>query len=99
MASLPIFLTQNRDFQLMQTGWASQLNPLLNSPLSSSLILQGVVLATGNNVINHKLSRKLQGWALVDVNGAATIYRSAPKNELTLTLNSNASVVVDLLVF
>lgn len=83
----------------MQSGWASQLNPLLNAPLSSNLILKEIVLAVGNNVINHKLGRKLQGYIISDITGAATIYRSAPKNDLTLTLNSNASVVVDLVVF
>lgn len=99
MASLPIFLTQNRDFQLMQTGWASQLNPLLNNPLSHSLILKEVPLTSGDNVINHRLGRNLQGWAIVDINGAAVIYRSSPKNNFTLTLNSDAAVVADILVY
>lgn len=93
------FQSEDRDFQLMQNSWAASLNPLLANPLSKSLILKGVSLSIGDNVINHKLGRKIQGWALVDVDGVAAIYRNAPKNELTLTLNSDAAVIVDILVF
>lgn len=97
--ALPQFQTDDRDFQLMQSAWASQLNPLLNQPLSKALILKEVNLAVGDNVINHKLGRKLQGWAIVDSDGLSDIYRSAPKGDLTLTLNSSAAITVDILVF
>lgn len=99
MSSLPYFQTQDRSMSMLQSQWASQLNPLLNQPLSNALILKGVSLANGNTVINHRLGRTLQGWFISDVNGAAIIYRNAPKNDTTLTLNSSAAVVADIVVF
>ena len=97
--ALPQFQSDDRDFQLMQSAWATQLNPMLANPSLQCILLKDVVLANGSNVINHKLGRKPQGWRIVDINGAATIYRSAALNNLTLTLTSNAAVTVSLEVF
>lgn len=96
---LPIFNTQVKELSMMQTQWAQQLNQLLDDPMSKGIILPGVSLASGNTTINHLLGRKLQGWQIVDINGAATVYRSQPKNDKTLTLTSSAAVTVDLFVF
>lgn len=41
----------------------------------------------------------MQGWFLVDIQGPATIYSSAPFNNLTLTLTSNTAVTVSIGVF
>lgn len=79
--------------------WASTLNPIIASPLSSSSLLLKVPLNSGITVINHQLGRKMLGWWIVDINGAATIYRSQPLNDKTLTLTSNAAVTVNLGVF
>jgi hypothetical protein len=84
---------------MLQDRWKSILDPLLSKPLSSANIVSNVSLTIGDNVINHKLGRLMQGWMLTDVTGAAVIYRSAPMNALTLTLNSDANVTVSLLVF
>lgn len=97
--ALPIFHSENKDFQLMQDRWASQINPVLANPLTNASILKGINIVIGANTINHRLGSTLQGWAIVDVNGPATIYRSQPKNNLTLTLTSDAAVVADIMVF
>lgn len=83
----------------MQTQWASELNPFLANPLNGVSILEGVSLINGVTVINHLLGQKQQGWFLLDINGAATIYRSAPFNSTTLTLTSSAAVTVNIGVF
>lgn len=83
----------------MQTRWKSLLDPILENPLNSVFVLEDVNLVSGNNLINHKLGRRQQGWILLDINGAATIYRNAPFNDKTLTLNSSATVTVKLGVF
>lgn len=88
-----------RDFSLLQTTWAAQINPVLAQPLNSGVILRSVPLLMGSNVINHLLGRMLQGWFLVDVDAAVTVYRSAPKNALTLTLTSSAAATADLFIF
>ncbi len=79
--------------------WATTLNPILVNPLNSIIILKNIALINGATIINHGLGRLMQGWIIIDVNGAATIYRSAPLNPSTLTLTSNAAVTVTLGVF
>lgn len=97
--SLPIFTTNNKDFSLMQTQWASQLNPLLSNPTNNSSLLKNISLVSGTNVVNTLLGRKMQGWIVADVDAAVQIYRSAPFNDLTLTLNSSGPAIVTLVVF
>jgi hypothetical protein len=83
----------------MVTQWKSLLDPLLASPLNDVSILKNVQLKNGTTTINHLLGAVQQGWFLVDIQGAATIYRSRPFNATTLTLTSNASVTVSIGVF
>lgn len=97
--NLPLFKSDDTALQLMQTKWKSQLDPVLANPMTNISILKGVSLANGTTIINHKLGQKLQGWFLVDSTGAATVYRSAPKNDLTLTLTSSAAITADIAVF
>lgn len=96
---LPVFHTDDKDFQLMQTSWQSVLNPVISNPLVNGNSLSSISLISGTTIINHKLGRKLQGYFITDINGAATIYRAAPKNDLTLSLTSSAAVIVDIYVF
>lgn len=100
--SLPIFQTALKDLSLMETSWASQLNPLLANAMNNSLILKSISLATGANVINHTLGRKLQGWIIVRQRASAAVYDTQDSNQtpnLTLQLTASAPVVVDLAVF
>lgn len=99
MAQLPTFQTDDQSMQLMQDKWSSQLNPVLSNPLNNTKLLNNITLAAGDNVINHKLGRTMQGWYIVDINTAAVIYRSAPLNNLTLTLNSDVVATINLGVF
>lgn len=97
--SLPIYHTDSKDLMLLQTGWAQSLNPVIDNPLNHSVLLKNISLINGATVVNHLLGRMMQGWILCDVNAAATIYRSASMNALTLTLTSNAACTVNLYVF
>lgn len=96
---LPKIKDNDPAFQILQDKWAAILNPVIALPLSSSNILSGIVLKTGDNVINHLLARQMQGWMITDINAASTIYRNAPLNAQTITLNSSAACSVNLLVF
>lgn len=96
---LPIFQSDNTQFTLMQNKWASVLNPILNNAPIQMLFLQNIHLLSGVNTINHKLGRKPQGFYIVDIDAAATVYRSQPFNDLTLILTSNAAANVALVVF
>lgn len=93
--SLPL----NLNLSMMQTKWKAQLDPVLSNPFCSANILENINLKSGVNVINHLLGRVQQGWFLVDKQAASDIYRSAPFNNLTLTLTSTADVTVSIGVF
>lgn len=96
---LPVFKDDNQPFQLMQTKWKAELDPVLINNLVQGQLLTGVSLINGITMVPHKLGRKMQGWILSDVNAAATVFRSANLNDTTLTLTSNAACVVSLWVF
>lgn len=84
---------------LMQTGWSTSLNPVIQNPLMNGNFLPNITLANGTTIINHRLGRMQQGWFITDIDGAATIYRSAALNSKTLTLTSNAAVEVNIYAF
>lgn len=100
--ALPIFVNDNKDFGLMQTAWASALNPVVDLPTNHGVILKSVKLVTGINQIDHRLRRKLQGWMIVRQRAAATFFDDQDNNkfpEMFLRLNASAPVTVDLFVF
>ena len=97
--ALTQFQSDNQTFQLMQSSWASALNPVLANPSLQTQLIKNIALVVGTNVINTKLSRVQQGWRIVDITGNANIHRSAPLNATTLTLTSDAAVTVSLEVF
>ncbi len=92
-------LSHKLPWELANDKWASALNPLLANPINNANILININLVTGANVINHYLGEIQHGWFLTDIQGAATIYRSAPFNSTTLTLTSSANVTVSIGVF
>lgn len=95
-------LPKKQNWDLAQTTWASQLDPLIKNPLNSASRLQNVSLAAGSNTINHLLGRPLQGWYTTRVRASATIYDTQDSNimpNLTLVLVASAPVVIDLVVF
>lgn len=79
--------------------WATALNAVLSNPTSNPSLLTGVQIVTGVNVINHGLQQTQQGWFVVDTNAAITLYRSAPFNDLTLTLTASGPATVNIAVF
>jgi hypothetical protein len=96
--SLPILYTSDRTINNLQTLWAASLNPLLVNPLNNANSID-VHLVSGPNVINHKLGRVPQGWFTCDLDANVAIYRSAPFNNLTLTLTSSGASNIKLVVF
>lgn len=95
MALLPLRLP----FSLFQDRWATIINPVVNFAPNQGLLLKNVPIVTGVNVINHKLQRNQQGWSIIDQDATASIYRSQPLNDLTLTLMSTANCNIALWVF
>lgn len=99
---LPSFSTSDRILSMMQSAWATLIDPILANPANNTVLLPNIVLGIGSTVVNHKLGRKLIGWQIVRQRAAASIYDTQDANQmsnLTLNLVSDAAVVVDLLVF
>ena len=100
MPILPSFQSQgDTPFQMLQSKWASIINPVLSLPTNAPSFLKDLSVVSGSNVINHRLGRTPQGWIIIDTNAAITLYRSAAFNDLTLTLTSSGSGVISLMVF
>lgn len=94
-----MILPQKLSLDMMQTRWASIINPFLTKVFLGGSLLQNVSLINGVTVINHLLGRQMNGWVIADINAAANIYRSQPMNGLTLTLTSDAICTVNIYVF
>lgn len=95
-------LPQKLSLEQTQTTWAAQIQPVLNKPWNSGILLENVVLASGANVVSHRLGRKLVGWIPTRVRADATLFDTQDTNPtpgLTLQLTSSAAVTVDLIVF
>lgn len=89
-------------FNQLQSSWGTPLNQLLARPGNNSVLLEGVDLVVGDNVIPHTLNRKLRGWIIVRQNAGATIYDKQDANlreDVNLVLNSSAIVTVSIEVF
>lgn len=100
--SLPIYNTQSKDLTLLQTNWASQLDPVINQPINQGHILKNVSLLTGTNLVNHLLQRNLQGWFIVRQRSAGLFYDTQDSNQMSqlyLKLVSDSNVSVDIFVF
>jgi len=98
---LTIFNIPQKETSLMQTSWAATLNPVIALPWNSGILIDAT-LGVGQNIINHKLGRKLQGWIVVRKTAAASIYDSQNTNanpDVTLVLFSDSACTIKLLVF
>lgn len=99
---LPILKSELQELGMMQTQWASVLNPIVANPSLNSIILKNIALIAGANSVPHKLGRKLQGWRLIRLRAAASVHDTQDSNQmpqLTLDLVSSAPVTVDIEVF
>jgi hypothetical protein len=94
--------TDNREVNQLQSNILSYLNTIGQNALLSGVILANQSLKSGDNTINTKLNRKLQGWFIIRQRGPATLYDKQDSNQTpnsTLILNSSANVSVDIFVF
>lgn len=99
--SLPIFQTSLRELSMMETQWASQLNPVISNPLIAGNLFKNVVLSSGSNTINHKLDRAYQGYLISGMHGSfiQLFDTPSPMPDKTLVLNASASGSIDIWIF
>lgn len=95
-------LTTKLPWELANPLWASTLNPVLSNPLVAGNILSGIPVKSGQNIINHGLQRKLQGYLVIMNNAAITYFDTQSQNsrpELTLFFNASGTATISLYVF
>jgi hypothetical protein len=87
-------------WELANPKWASSLNPLLALPLVNGQQLDGIILVANKpQNINHSLGQLPKGWYIVDINAAATVYRTQPFNDKTITLESSANATISIWIY
>lgn len=98
---LPYYKSDDQSFTLLQTAWSAQLNPVIANPIINGVLQKGIKLLTGNNSVNTKLGRNLQGYIITAMyDNFSQIYTITSLNpSLTLSLNSSADVTIDLYCF
>jgi hypothetical protein len=93
-------LSTKLPLDLMQTKWASTLNPLLALPIVAGNQISNVVLTANKPLaINHLIQRMPQGWFLTDINANTAVWRTAVYTNTTITLESSANVTISLWVY
>jgi hypothetical protein len=104
--SIPAFSRiQSQDDVLnrVQQNLSRSLNPIVQLPQTQGQILQNVILASGTNIIEHKLGRTLLGWYPVRMRGNfVQLYDQQVTNvtpAVTLMLYASVAGDIDLYVF
>lgn len=90
--------TTDVNLEKIQSNTRAATQQSRSNPINSGTILSSVSLSVGDNDIAHKLTQKLQGWFIVDIDAASTIYKKS-SNDKTITLNSSVACVISLFVF
>jgi len=102
LGKVPQINVEDRLLNQIQNNIVQRVNQLIGLPILQGAFLDAVVLASGNNTINHLLGRALLGWIITLQNAASTIYDTQSTNTdiaNTLILNSSAAVTVTIYVF
>jgi hypothetical protein len=102
MRSVGLVQTDDRNTNQLQQNIMQALRPILQNPLVNGYILSGIVLASGDNTIFHKLSRDIQGYIPILKSAAVDIYDKQSSNDnksTTLILNSSGAATISIYVF
>lgn len=74
------------------------LAPVLACPLIDGFLLENIELATGPNIVDHKLDREPRGWFIVSPKAEASIWETG-RTRSSLVLNASAPVTLSLWCF
>lgn len=93
-------LPQKLPLELMQTRWATLLNPLLVNPIFNGLAINEIILDAGvPKAIQTNLGQVQVGWFITDQLSNSNIWRTEPLNDKTLTLQADNDTTISLWVF
>ena len=93
-------LQQRLPVNLLQTGWAQKIDPVISNAIVKGVQLTNIALVSGkDNSIPTTLNRTQQGWFITDNNTNCTVWRTQPFNSTTLTLQCSANTTVSIWVY
>jgi hypothetical protein len=87
----------------LQDGVEASLTSVLDKLVVNGQLLEGIALAVGDNIIEHKLDRDLRGWFIVRASAGVQVYDKQDEDNLLtqrfLKLTSDATATVSIWVF
>lgn len=93
-------LSPKLSWELANPKWAASLNPLLANPLVNGNLIENIHVGSGNNVINHSLGRKMQGYVVIRNSANVTFYDAdSSQPTLTFILVASGAATISLYVF
>lgn len=99
MKQISRFQSDDRAITQLQSNILEIINPILRqNPILFGNTINEYQLSSGNNSVPTGLNQQLQGWIIIRKFGNANIYEVSSNNN-TLVLNSDASVLISLIVF
>ena len=84
----------DRNFQQIE----NVVNGLVSNSLQHGVFLEASLTAASSTAVNHMLGRPLQGWIIVDISAAASVWKSSSTNNV-LNLQTSADCNVKLYIF
>ena len=95
--------TINPELQKVSDNLREFVKPLINSEIVDGVLLKDISLITGqDNVVSHKLGRKINGWIPVRIRANSVVWDLQDSNVIdtsTLILRSSVNVTIDLWIF
>jgi hypothetical protein len=98
VAQLPLIRTADA-LPVLMPKWKSQLDPVIANLLLNGQQINDVDLSTSDTVIPHNLGQVPQGWLLADQNTNATVFRTQPMTNSSITLQATSACTVNLWIY
>jgi len=96
---IPTFVFNDQALQQFQEYVVNAVNSILGNPLLDGRLIKDVLLASGDNQIEHRLARNYAGYIVTKKNANVDIYQVAGEDNIYLVLNSSGTATVDIWVF
>lgn len=92
--------TNNSDLTKVQDATREAFLEIKRLPIVQGRLIENVLLSTGDNKVEHKLTRKARGYIIVKRdNGTSQIFDQSSSDDMYLVLNSSSPIAVSLWVF
>lgn len=86
----------------VQDNFDLSISQIQNSEFQNGVIMQVALISGQDNVINHGLDRKVQGWTVIGKNAQSDIWESSSSNPFPtkrILLRSSSNVTIKLYLF